>query len=147
MNIHSVSYSRVINFFLPKVTMKLMSAQHPQGGRIINNGSISAYSPRPGSAPYTASKHAVLGLTKCIALDGRPMNITCGQIDFGNVVSDLTKNMSTGMPQANGTMLPEPTFSVEDAANTVYAMAALPLTANVLNMTVMASGMPFVGRG
>jgi NAD(P)-dependent dehydrogenase (short-subunit alcohol dehydrogenase family) len=131
----------------PKMTMKLMSAQHPQGGRIINNGSISAYSPRPGSAPYTASKHAVLGLTKSIALDGRSMNITCGQIDFGNVVSDLTKNMSTGMPQANGSMMPEPTFLVEDAANTVHAMAALPLSANILNMTVMASNMPFVGRG
>jgi NAD(P)-dependent dehydrogenase (short-subunit alcohol dehydrogenase family) len=132
---------------MAKESMKLMSTQKPQGGRIINNGSISAFSPRPGSAPYTASKHAVLGLTKSIALDGRSMNITCGQIDFGNVLSDLTKNMSTGMPQANGTIMPEPTFSVTDAANAVHSMAALPLEANVLNMTIMASGMPFVGRG
>jgi len=132
---------------MAKAAMQLMSTQQPRGGRIINNGSISAYSPRPGSAPYTASKHAVLGLTKSIALDGRPMNINCGQVDFGNVKSDLTKNMSTGMPQANGTMMPEPTFSVVDAANTVFAMAALPLDANILNMTVMSSSMPFVGRG
>lgn len=151
--IDSVDFSRIIDtnltacWRMAKASMQLMSSQQPQGGRIINNGSISAFSPRPGSAPYTASKHAVLGLTKSIALDGRPMNITCGQIDFGNVVSDLTKNMSTGMPQANGTLMPEPTFLVEDAANTVHAMSALPLSANVLNMTVMASGMPFVGRG
>ncbi|KAL7521853.1 hypothetical protein ACHAWX_006544 [Stephanocyclus meneghinianus] len=151
--IDATDFTRIIDtnltacWLMAKESMKLMSTQQPQGGRIINNGSISAFSPRPGSAPYTASKHAVLGLTKSIALDGRPMNITCGQIDFGNVLSDLTKNMSTGMPQANGTMMPEPTFSVVDAANTVHAMAALPLEANVLNMTVMASGMPFVGRG
>ena len=151
--IESEDFTRIIDTNLvacwrvAKASMQLMSTQSPQGGRIINNGSISAYSPRPGSAPYTASKHAVLGLTKSIALDGRPMNITCGQIDFGNVVSDLTKNMSTGMPQANGTMMPEPTFLVEDAADTVHTMAALPLSANVLNMTVMASAMPFVGRG
>jgi NAD(P)-dependent dehydrogenase (short-subunit alcohol dehydrogenase family) len=139
---------------MAKAAMQLMSTQNPQGGRIINNGSISAYSPRPGSAPYTASKHAVLGLTKCIALDGRKFNVACGQIDFGNVSSDMTKSvggskfsMSSGMPQANGTIMPEPTFSVDDAANTVYSMAALPLGANVLNMTVMASGMPYVGRG
>ncbi|KAL7462017.1 hypothetical protein ACHAXS_002416 [Conticribra weissflogii] len=151
--IDSEDFTKIIDINLTgcwrmaKAAMQLMSAQKPQGGRIINNGSISAYSPRPGSAPYTASKHAVLGLTKSIALDGRPMNITCGQVDFGNVKSDLTKNMSTGMPQANGTMMPEPTFSVVDAANTVFAMAALPLDANILNMTVMSSSMPFVGRG
>lgn len=139
---------------IAKGAMQIMSKQQPQGGRIVNNGSISAYSPRPGSAPYTASKHAVLGLTKSIALDGRKHNVTCGQIDFGNVSSDMTKavggsaySMSAGMPQANGTVMPEPTFSVEDAAHTVFAMAALPLEANVLNMTVMASHMPFVGRG
>lgn len=139
---------------MAKGAMQLMSKQQPQGGRIINNGSISAFSPRPGSAPYTASKHAVLGLTKSIALDGRKFNVTCGQIDFGNVSSDMTKavggsaySMSAGMPQANGTVTPEPTFSVEDAARTVFAMAALPLEANVLNMTVMASHMPYVGRG
>ena len=137
-----------------KAAMQLMATQSPQGGRIINNGSISAYSPRPGSAPYTASKHAVLGLTKCIALDGRAHNVACGQIDFGNVSSDMTRavggskfSMSNGMPQANGTVMPEPTFSVEDAANTVFAMANLPLSANVLNMTVMATQMPYVGRG
>ena len=151
--IESADFTRIIDtnltasWRMAKTSMQLMSTQQPQGGRIINNGSISAYSPRPGSAPYTASKHAVLGLTKSINLDGRCMNITCGQIDFGNVVSDLTVNMSTGMPQANGTMMPEPTFLVEDAANTVHAMASLPLEANVLNMTVMASSMPFVGRG
>jgi NAD(P)-dependent dehydrogenase (short-subunit alcohol dehydrogenase family) len=139
---------------MAKGAMRIMSAQTPQGGRIINNGSISAYAPRPCSAPYTASKHAVLGLTKCIALDGRKSNITCGQIDFGNVNSDMTRavggsaySMSAGMPQANGTIAPEPTFSVEDAANAVFAMAALPLDANVLSMTVIASHMPFVGRG
>ena len=139
---------------MAKGAMQIMSKQEPQGGRIINNGSISASSPRPGSAPYTASKHAVLGLTKSIALDGRKFNITCGQIDFGNVSSDMTKavggskySMSAGMPQANGTLMPEPCFSVEDAAKTVFAMAALPLEANVLNMTVMASHMPYVGRG
>ena len=139
---------------MAKHCMKIMSKQEPQGGRIINNGSISAYSPRPGSAPYTASKHAVLGLTKSIALDGRKFNITCGQIDFGNVSSDMTKavggseySMSSGMPQANGSVMPEPTFFIEEAANTVFSMAALPLNANVLNMTVMASQMPYVGRG
>mmetsp|Transcript_40627 Transcript_40627/g.85327 ORF Transcript_40627/g.85327 Transcript_40627/m.85327 type:complete len:656 (-) Transcript_40627:135-2102(-) len=139
---------------MAKSAMLIMSEQQPQGGRIINNGSISAFSPRPGSAPYTASKHAILGLTKSIALDGRKFNITCGQIDFGNVSSDMTKavggsaySMSAGMPQSNGSVMPEPTFSVDDAANTVFAMAALPLEANVLNMTVMASHMPYVGRG
>ena len=151
--IDSADFTRIIDtnlnacWRMAKGAIKLMSEQQPQGGRIINNGSISATSPRPGSAPYTASKHAVLGLTKSIALDGRSMNVTCGQVDFGNVTSDLTKSMSTGMPQANGTMMPEPTFSVADAALTVFAMAALPLEANILNMTVMASGMPYVGRG
>ena len=158
--IASSDFQRVIDtnvtacWRMAKAAMKLMATQQPQGGRIINNGSISAYSPRPGSAPYTASKHAVLGLTKSIALDGRASNVACGQIDFGNVSSDMTKavggskfSMSSGMPQANGTVMAEPTFSVEDAANTVFAMASLPLSANVLNMTVMASQMPFVGRG
>ena len=127
--------------------MRLMARQEPQGGRIINNGSISSTSPRPGSAPYTASKHAVLGLTKSIALDGRRINVACGQIDFGNVTSDLTAKMSTGMPQADGSIKPEPTFPVENAAETVHAMAALPLNANVHSMTVVATHMPFVGRG
>ena len=139
---------------MSKAVMRLMSTQQPQGGRIINNGSISAYTPRPGSAPYTALKHAVLGLTKCIALDGRKSNITCGQSDFGNVRSDMTNavgdsaySMSTGMPQANGMVMPEACFLVEDAVKAVFAIASLPLEANVLNMTVMASSMPFVGRG
>jgi NAD(P)-dependent dehydrogenase (short-subunit alcohol dehydrogenase family) len=158
--IESSDFQRVLDtnvtacWRMAKAAMQLMATQQPQGGRIINNGSISAYSPRPGSAPYTASKHAVLGLTKCIALDGRACNVACGQIDFGNVSSDMTKSvggskfsMSSGMPQANGTIIPEPTFSVDDAANTVFAMANLPLGANVLNMTVMATNMPYVGRG
>lgn len=158
--IDTADFERVIDtnvtacWRMAKAVMRLMAKQEPRGGRIINNGSISAYSPRPGSAPYTASKHAVLGLTKSLALDGRKFDVTCGQIDFGNVSSDMTKavggsafSMSAGMPQANGTVMPEPTFSVEDAANTVFAMAALPPEANVLNMTVMASHMPFVGRG
>ena len=159
-SISSSDFERVLDtnvtacWRMAKAVIQLMATQNPQGGRIINNGSISAYSPRPGSAPYTASKHAVLGLTKSIALDGRKFNVACGQIDFGNVSSDMTKSvggskfsMSSGMPQANGAVMPEPTFSVDDAANTVYSMAALPLGANVLNMTVMASGMPYVGRG
>ncbi|KAL7533867.1 hypothetical protein ACHAXR_005498 [Thalassiosira sp. AJA248-18] len=159
-SIDSDDFQRVIDtnvtacWRMAKGAMQIMAKQEPQGGRIINNGSISASSPRPGSAPYTASKHAVLGLTKSIALDGRKFNVTCGQIDFGNVSSDMTKavggsafSMSAGMPQANGTIMPEPCFSVADAAKTVFAMAALPLEANVLNMTVMASHMPYVGRG
>jgi len=120
------------------------------GGRIINNGSISAHSPRPGSACYTASKHAVLGLTKCIALDGRKHNVACGQIDFGNVVSELslaTNTSGSGAMQANGTRMEEPNMSMEDATETFWAMAKLPLSANVLQMTVMATHMPFVGRG
>lgn len=158
--ITSADFQKVMNtnvtacWRMAKMTMQIMAKQNPQGGRIINNGSISSHSPRPGSAPYTISKHGVFGLTKCIALDGRKHNITCGQIDFGNVSSDMTKSvggsaysMSNGMPQANGTVMPEPTFSVEDAGNTVFAMAALPLGTNVLNMTVMASHMPYVGRG
>jgi NAD(P)-dependent dehydrogenase (short-subunit alcohol dehydrogenase family) len=159
-DVESADFIRVIDtnvtacWRMAKGVMRIMSAQTPRGGRIINNGSISAYTPRPFSAPYTASKHAVLGLTKCIALDGRRSNITCGQIDFGNVNSAMTRavggsaySISAGMPQANGTIAPEPCFSVEDAANAVFAMAALPLGANVLSMTVMASHMPFVGRG
>ena len=159
-NIDSSDFQRVLDtnvtacWRMAKAAMQLMATQQPQGGRIINNGSVSAYSPRPGSAPYTASKHAVLGLTKSIALDGRKSNVACGQIDFGNVSSDMTKSvggskfsMSSGMPQAGGAVMPEPTFSVDDAANTVFAMANLPLGANILNMTAMASHMPFVGRG
>jgi NAD(P)-dependent dehydrogenase (short-subunit alcohol dehydrogenase family) len=135
-------------FLCARAAMRLMSKTG--GGRIINNGSISAHTPRPGSACYTASKHAVLGLTKCIALDGRSINVACGQIDFGNVVSELsleTNKAGVGAMQPNGTTLIEPSMSLTDAAETFWAMANLPLTANILQMTVMASGMPFVGRG
>ena len=120
------------------------------GGRIINNGSLSEHVPRPGSATYTTSKHALLGLTKYIALDGRAINVACGQIDLGNIVSELsraTNNENTGAPQPNGTSMVEPVMSLDDAAESVWTMANLPLGANILNMTVMASHMPFVGRG
>lgn len=135
-------------FLCARAAMRVM-AKHG-GGRIINNGSISAHVPRPGSACYTVSKHAVLGLTKCIALDGRAINVACGQIDFGNVVSEMslrTNKADTGAMQANGTMLVEPSMSLKDAAETFWTMANLPLEANILQMTVMATAMPFVGRG
>ncbi|MFJ3487651.1 SDR family oxidoreductase [Pseudomonas sp. NPDC090202] len=125
----------------------LMRRQVPQGGRIINNGSISAHTPRLFSSPYTASKHAVLGLTKSTALDGRAYNITCGQIDIGNALTEMTDRMTKGVPQADGSLMVEPTMDVKHVAEAVSYMAALPLSANVLNMTVMASNMPFVGRG
>ena len=121
--------------------------QAPQGGRIINNGSVSASSPRPGSVAYTATKHAVTGLTKSIALDGRPHSIACGQIDYGNVVSAISAGMAVGMPQPDGSTRAEPRMEATDAANAVHYMASLPLSANVLTMTVMATNMPFVGRG
>jgi NAD(P)-dependent dehydrogenase (short-subunit alcohol dehydrogenase family) len=124
-----------------------MKAQEPRGGRIINNGSISAHAPRPNSAPYTASKHALNGLTKATALDGRKYDIACGQIDIGNAETDLTARMTLGVPQANGQIAAEPLMDVEDVANAVLYMANLPLSANVLFMTVMATKMPFVGRG
>jgi NAD(P)-dependent dehydrogenase (short-subunit alcohol dehydrogenase family) len=125
----------------------LMRRQQPQGGRIINNGSISAHTPRPFTAPYTASKHAVLGLTKSLALDGREFNIACSQIDIGNALTELSQRMTKGVRQANGTMAAEPMCDVEHIAGAVRYMASLPLSANVLNMTVMATNMPFVGRG
>jgi NAD(P)-dependent dehydrogenase (short-subunit alcohol dehydrogenase family) len=126
---------------------QLMKSQDPRGGRIINNGSISAHTPRPHSAPYTATKHAVTGLTKSAALDGRPFDIACGQIDIGNAATDLTARMKNGVPQANGTTAPEPTIDAQHIARAVVYMASLPLDANVLTMTVMATQMPFVGRG
>ncbi|MEM9206454.1 MAG: SDR family oxidoreductase [Pseudomonadota bacterium] len=126
---------------------KMMRDQDPQGGRIINNGSISAYVPRPGSAPYTSSKHAVTGLTRSISLDGRQHNIACGQIDIGNAASDMTAKMASGVPQADGSMKPEPTMNVQHVADAVVHMAGLPLDANVQFMTIMASAMPFIGRG
>ena len=124
-----------------------MRRQSPQGGRIINNGSISAHAPRPGSMPYTVTKHAITGLTKCLSLDGRPFSIACGQIDIGNALTDITAPMTTGVPQANGTIAPEPTMDVGDVAKAVLMMAELPLASNVQFMTVMATNMPFIGRG
>jgi NAD(P)-dependent dehydrogenase (short-subunit alcohol dehydrogenase family) len=125
----------------------LMRRQVPQGGRIINNGSISAHTPRPFTAPYTASKHAVLGITKSLALDGREFNIACSQIDIGNALTDLSVRMTKGVRQANGSIAVEPMVDVQHVADAVRYIAALPLSANVLNMTVMATNMPFVGRG
>jgi NAD(P)-dependent dehydrogenase (short-subunit alcohol dehydrogenase family) len=134
-------------FLCTQGALRLMKSQDPRGGRIINNGSISAHSPRPNSAPYTATKHAITGLTKSVALDGRSHNIVCGQIDIGNAVTEMTARMATGMPQANGQIVPEATMDVANVAAAVVYMASLPLSANVLFMTVMASQMPFVGRG
>ncbi len=124
-----------------------MRRQSPQGGRIINNGSISAHAPRPGSTPYTVTKHAITGLTKCLSLDGRPFSIACGQIDIGNALTEMAAPMIKGVPQADGRILPEPTMDVDDVAKAVLMMAELPLSANVQFMTVMATNMPFVGRG
>jgi NAD(P)-dependent dehydrogenase (short-subunit alcohol dehydrogenase family) len=134
-------------FLCTQEAFKIMKAQEPQGGRIINNGSISAHAPRPNSSPYTATKHAITGLTKSTSLDGRKYNIACGQIDIGNAASAMTARMSGGVPQANGTTMPEPTMDVEDVARSVVFMASLPLDSNVLTMTVMATKMPLVGRG
>jgi NAD(P)-dependent dehydrogenase (short-subunit alcohol dehydrogenase family) len=134
-------------FLTARGAFNLMRKQEPQGGRIINNGSISAHVPRPGSAPYTASKHGVTGLTRSISLDGRPFNIACGQIDIGNAETPLTARMSVGVPQANGTIAVEPTMDVGHVADAVVQMASLPLDANVQFMTIMATKMPFIGRG
>ena len=124
-----------------------MKAQDPSGGRIINNGSISAHAPRPNSAPYTTTKHAILGLTKCISLDGRKYGIACGQIDIGNAATEMTERMTAGVMQANGTKMIEPRMDVRHVADAVVYMASLPLEANVQFLTVMATNMPFVGRG
>jgi len=134
-------------FLCAQEAIRLMKAQQPRGGRIINNGSISAYAPRPHSAPYTATKHAILGLTKSIALDGRPYDIACGQIDIGNAATELTERMTAGVPQANGTLAVEPRMDLRHVADAVLYMANLPLDANVQFITVMATKMPFVGRG
>ncbi len=134
-------------FLCTQAAFRQMKAQRPQGGRIINNGSISSVTPRPRSAPYTATKHAITGLTKSTSLDGRPFNIACGQIDIGNAGTEMTRSMATGVLQADGSTAVEPTIDVSIVANAVVHMAALPLEANVLTMTVMATGMPFVGRG
>jgi NAD(P)-dependent dehydrogenase (short-subunit alcohol dehydrogenase family) len=126
---------------------RLMKAQAPRGGRIINNGSISAHSPRPHSVAYTATKHAITGLTKSISLDGRAFGIACGQIDIGNAATDMTAQMSHGVPQADGSLAAEPTFDAQHVADAVVYMAGLPLDANVQFLTITATAMPFIGRG
>jgi len=134
-------------FLCAQQAIKLMKSQSPRGGRIINNGSISAHVPRPNSAPYTATKHAITGLTKCISLDGRKHDIACGQIDIGNAATEMTERMTAGVPQANGSTMVEPRMDVRHVAEAVLYMASLPLEANVQFMTVMATKMPLVGRG
>ncbi|HEX7911245.1 MAG TPA: SDR family oxidoreductase [Paraburkholderia sp.] len=134
-------------FLCARAAWRLMKTQSPQGGRIINNGSISAHSPRPNTIAYTATKHAVTGITKSLALDGRAFNIACSQIDIGNAATSLTERMTRGVLQADGTMAPEARMDVTHVANAIVHMASLPLEANVLNMTIMATTMPFVGRG
>jgi NAD(P)-dependent dehydrogenase (short-subunit alcohol dehydrogenase family) len=134
-------------FLCTQGAFRLMKAQRPRGGRIINNGSLSAHVPRPNSAPYTATKHAITGLTKATALDGRAFDIACGQIDIGNAATDMTARMAKGAPQAHGGIAVEPTMDVEAVARSVVYMAGLPADANALFLTVMATKMPFVGRG
>jgi NAD(P)-dependent dehydrogenase (short-subunit alcohol dehydrogenase family) len=134
-------------FLCTQEAFRIMKSQDPRGGRIINNGSISAHAPRPNSAPYTSTKHAITGLTKSTSLDGRKYDIACGQIDVGNAETPLTQRMKQGVPQANGTVMVEPVMDVEAVASAVVYMASLPLDANVLFLTVMATKMPFVGRG
>ena len=146
-------WQRVVNvnltgaFLCTREAFKVMKAQTPRGGRIINNGSISAHTPRPNSAPYSATKHAITGLTKSTALDGRDFDIACGQIDIGNAETEMTARMKAGILQANGTTAVEPTMAVECVARAVVYMASLPPSANVLFLTVMATNMPLVGRG
>jgi NAD(P)-dependent dehydrogenase (short-subunit alcohol dehydrogenase family) len=145
---HAVVETNLTGAFLcTQEAFRLMKAQSPRGGRIVNNGSISAYAPRPLSAPYTATKHAISGLTKSTALDGRAYDIACGQIDIGNAATELAAAMAKGVPQADGSIRAEPTIDPELVAQAVVYMAGLPLEANVLFMTVMATKMPFVGRG
>ncbi len=135
------------SFICARKAFAVMRAQDPQGGRIINNGSISAHVPRWGSSPYTTSKHAITGLTRSISLDGRPYSIACGQIDIGNALTNMAQSMTTGMPQADGRIEIEPVMDVKHVASSVLHMAELPLDANVQFMTVMATNMPFIGRG
>ena len=134
-------------FLCARAAFGQMRGQDPQGGRIINNGSISAHVPRPGSVPYTTSKHAITGLTRCLSLDGRPFNIACGQIDIGNAASEMTGRMADGVPQADGSTRPEPLMDVSHVGQAVVQMANLPLETNVQFMTIMATKMPFIGRG
>jgi NAD(P)-dependent dehydrogenase (short-subunit alcohol dehydrogenase family) len=144
---NTVNINLTGSFLCAQAAFRVMKAQSPQGGRIINNGSISAHAPRPNSAPYTSTKHAITGLTKSISLDGRKYNIACGQIDIGNALTELSQRMSTGVMQANGEIAIEAMMDVEHVANAVVHMASLPSEANVQFMTVMATKMPFVGRG
>ncbi len=134
-------------FLCTQAAFRLMKEQKPRGGRIINNGSISAHVPRPNSAPYTAAKHAITGLTRSTALDGRKYDIACGQIDIGNAATEMTARMKEGVPQADGSLAPEPTMNVAHVADAVVHMASLPLEANIQFLTVMATKMPFIGRG
>ncbi len=134
-------------FLCSQEAIRMMKAQQPRGGRIINNGSISAHTPRPHSAPYTSTKHAITGLTKSISLDCRNFDIACGQIDIGNAATEMTERMQQGVPQANGSMMVEPRMNVQHVADAVLYMASLPLDANVQFMTIMATTMPFIGRG
>src|SRR5438105_6274439 len=133
-------------FLCAQEAIKIMNSQHPRGGRIVNNGSISAHVPRPYSVAYTATKHAITGLTKSISLDGRPFDIACGQIDIGNAASELTEGFSQGVPQADGSLAPEPTFDPRHVADAVLYMASLPLDANVQFLTITATRMPYIGR-
>lgn len=135
------------SFLCTQEAFRIMKNQNPMGGRIINNGSISADVPRPNSAPYTATKHAITGLTKSTSLDGRKYDIACGQIDIGNAATEMTARMAEGVPQANGSVMVEPTMNVDNVANAVLYMARLPLDANVQFMTIMATKMPYIGRG
>lgn len=134
-------------FNCARAAFRVMRAQNPQGGRIINNGSISAYSPRPGSIAYTTSKHAVTGITRSVSLDGRPFNIACGQIDIGNALTDMAEKMTRGVMQADGSVKVEPVIDAQTVADTVLHMASLPEGANIQFVTVMATNMPFIGRG
>ncbi|SVC12270.1 uncharacterized protein METZ01_LOCUS265124, partial [marine metagenome] len=146
-------WSMVVNvnltgvFLCTQEAFRVMKAQDPMGGRIINNGSISAHTPRPNSAPYTSTKHAVTGLTKSTSLDGRKYNIACGQIDIGNALTPMTGRMVDGVPQADGSIKPEPVMDVDNVSKAIVYMASLPLDANIQTLTVMATQMPFVGRG
>lgn len=135
------------SFLCTQEAFKMMKSQQPTGGRIINNGSISAHMPRPNSAPYTATKHAITGLTRSTSLDGRKYDIACGQIDIGNAETEMTARMNDGVPQANGTMMVEPRMDADNVARAVVYMASLPLDANVQFMTVMSTKMPYIGRG
>ena len=142
-----VNANLCVAFLCSQEAIRMMKAQSPQGGRIINNGSISAHAPRPMSAPYTSTKHAITGLTKTIALDGRPFNIACGQIDIGNAATEMTERMAAGIIQADHSIKVEPRMDVDHVGEAVLHMAQLPLESNILNMTIMATNMPFVGRG